>query len=374
MAQDRPSINESRDNSEDSGEIKGSAIVSKGESPTRADDALGQYLAPNQELPPELLSELQAVLLQKGDTVADRFEVVALLGFGGMGAVYRVTDRHLGGDKALKVMLPSLLRSDAARQRFRDEVSICQRLAHEGIVRVHDLGVDHRRKFYFFTMEFVEGKTLHRLLVDRGGKLTVEEALNLTRQLCDALEYAHRYTIHRDLKPQNVMVEPNGHVKLLDFGLAKVMSPGRLTKSSMALGTAYYQAPEQSIQLTELDQRADVYSLGVMLYQMLTGRIPLGMSKAPSKLVPGIPKYLDTVVSTCLQPEAVDRYQNIASLRGALQGESARKVYRTRIVVTGFLSLTAVMGFWVYKLASLEENRLPESEVNTPIVPSHTRQ
>jgi len=342
---------DSESNSSFSGEP---GIVSRGESPTRVDDVFGQFLGPNQELPPELLSEQKAVLLRMGDLVADRFEVVAILGFGGMGAVYRVRDRHLDGDKALKVMLPSLFKSETARQRFLDEVAISQKLSHEGIVRVHDLGVDQKRKFYFFTMEFVEGNTLHRVLQERGGKLTVQKAQDITHQLCDALEYAHRYTIHRDLKPQNVMVQPDGRIKILDFGLAKLMSPGRLTKSSMALGTAYYQAPEQSIHLTELDQRADIYSIGVMLYQMLTGEIPVGRFKIPSAITRGIPQTVDEAVLKCLEPKPEERPATVAELREALHGACASPSWSGRRIVPLVLvvaTLLAVVGsiYWLMR-------------------------
>ncbi len=299
-------------------------MVSAGESPTWAEDQLQPFLPQGSELDPDLIREQKSVLLKPGDVVAKRFEVVKQLGFGGMGAVYHVKDRHLGLEKALKVMLPSLLASETARQRFRSEVAISQQLRHENIVTVYDLAADKRRGFYFFTMEYVEGKTLHRVLQERGGRLPVEEALDITRQLCDALEYAHKNTIHRDLKPQNIMVRPDGAIKVLDFGLAKLMSPGRLTKSSMALGTAYYQAPEQSIHLRELDARADIYSVGVVLYQMLTGEIPVGRVKSPSQISAGTPKGLDTVVLTCLEPNAEDRPESAAALREALEQAGQR--------------------------------------------------
>jgi len=296
------------------------------ERPTLFDDEARRLLDPGTELPPDLAAEHRAVYLRRGDLVANRFQVVKLLGFGGMGAVYHVKDRELHGqDRALKVMLPSLLRSETARERFLSEVSISQQLAHPGIVRVHDLGLDSGRGFRFFTMEYVPGQTLNRVLKERGGKLPVDEALDVTCQLCDALEYAHQHTVHRDLKPQNVMVQPDGRTKVLDFGLAKLMSPGRMTRSSMALGTAYYQAPEQSVHLSELDQRADIYSLGVMLYQMLTGRIPLGGVKPPSQVWPGVPKRLDAAVMRCIEPEPADRYETAADLRAALDAAGRGK-------------------------------------------------
>ncbi len=307
------------------GEAFAPGMVSAGESPTWAEDQLKPFLPQGSELDPDLIREQEAVLLKTGDVVAKRFEVVKQLGFGGMGAVYHVKDRHLGLEKALKVMLPSLLRSEGARQRFRSEVAISQQLSHDNIVRVYDLAADKRRGFYFFTMEYVEGRTLHRLLQERGGRLPVDEALGIAHQLCDALEYAHRNTIHRDLKPQNIMVRPDGSIKVLDFGLAKLMSPGRLAKSSMALGTAYYQAPEQGVHLRELDQRADIYSFGVILYQMLTGEIPVGRVKRPSQISPETPKGLDTVVLTCLEPNAEERYESASALRSALGRATQRR-------------------------------------------------
>ncbi len=344
MAHEPPEISSQGDNPtrwEGDGEGAGApgeefvpGMVSAGDSPTWAEDQLKPFLPQGSELDPDLIREQQSVLLKPGDVVAKRFEVVKQLGFGGMGAVYHVKDRHLGLEKALKVMLPSLLASETARQRFRSEVAISQQLSHDNIVRVHDLAADKRRGFYFFTMEYVEGKTLHRVLQERGGRLPVDEALDITRQLCDALEYAHQNTIHRDLKPQNIMIRPDGAIKVLDFGLAKLMSPGRLTKSSMALGTAYYQAPEQSIHLRELDARADIYSLGVVLYQMLTGEIPVGAVGLPSRVAAGVPKSLDSVVMCCLQPRAEDRYESAAALRDALD-RAAQRTGKTKWAVLG---------------------------------------
>jgi len=129
-----------------------------------------------------------------------------MLGFGGMGAVYKVKDRDLGQVRALKVMLPALIGSKKALDRFHSEIAISQQLGHEGIVRVHDLMPAEPGGTRFVTMEFVEGKTLHRHLNESGGKLPIADTLDIILQLCDALQYAHQHTIHRDLKPQNIMI------------------------------------------------------------------------------------------------------------------------------------------------------------------------
>ena len=165
-----------------------------GDSKTAVGGGLERFIPEGTELPPDLLAEQQAVLLKPGDVVAERFEVIDQLGFGGMGAVYHVKDLKLGGEKALKLMLPSLLGSETAQRRFLSEVSISQQLRHENIVTVYDLARDTQRKIHFFTMEYVPGKTLHRLLHDRGGKLPLDAALDITRQICAALEYAHQHT------------------------------------------------------------------------------------------------------------------------------------------------------------------------------------
>lgn len=306
----------------------------------QAEQRLSQFVSEGTELPPELVEEQRAVLLRGGDVVADRFEVVKQLGFGGMGAVYEVKDRYLGMSKALKVMLPSLLQSETARARFRSEVAITQQLSHANIVRVFDLEADRKRKFYFFTMELIEGKTLNRLLRERGGKLPLNEALDIVRQICDALEYAHRQTIHRDLKPQNIMVCPDGTIKVLDFGLAKLISPGGLTKSSMALGTAYYQAPEQSVNPRDVDQRADIFSLGVIMYQMTTGRLPLGFIKAPSQLDHQLPPSLDAVLLKCIEPEPEDRFPSVSQVGEALTKCAIDCVPRTTVTEESTLPRT----------------------------------
>lgn len=314
---------------------------------------------------PALNRELSSIELGAGDVVGNRFEVIEQIGFGGMGAVYRVKDRRLGQERALKVMLPSLLSSEKAKERFFEEIRITQELRHCGIVNVYDLAVDSERGLEFFTMEFIAGKTLNRVLQERGGKLPIAEALSITRQICDALEYAHGHTLHRDLKPQNIMVRADGSVVLLDFGLAKLMSPGRMTKSSMALGTAYYQAPEQSVHLQELDERADIYSLGVMLYQMLTGKVPLGATKPPSRLDRTIPRTMDAVVMRCLAPEPGDRFAKVGDLAEALAKASKR---RTPVitVVAGIVAAVALGfgGWWVY---ATESNAVPtEGETEGP--------
>ena len=298
-------------------------FVSDGWRPTQG-DPFTRFAESGRELPPDLEAEHRAVQLQPGDVLGDRFEILDMIGFGGIGAVYKVKDRTTNLVQALKVMLPSLLPSETACERFVAEIAIAQQLAHEGVVRVYDLHEDKERGVQFFTMEYVEGATLDQLPQQRHeGRLPAREAVHIAQQLCDVLEYAHQYTAHRDLKPQNVIIRQDGSIKVLDFGLAKLMSPTRLTKSSTALGTLEYQAPEQSVHMQETDQRADLYSVGVMLYQLLTGEIPVGRFPEPSAVAPEVNNALDEVVLTCLEPDPDKRFQNAAALHAALDAAMA---------------------------------------------------
>lgn len=261
----------------------------------------------------------QAPMYAPGTLINERFQLVKQLGAGGMGAVYLANDLRLNDQKALKMMLPALLSSKEAQNRFILEIKALQRLAHPGIVRVFDYGRDSRTGSCFFSMEYVEGTTLSDLLKRRGGRLTVEETVDIVHQLLEVLTYAHNDLVHRDLKPLNIMLRPNGRILVLDFGLAKMMSPGQLTQSSMVLGTVYYQSPEQSIRPGEVDKRSDLYSVGVIMYQLLTGEVPVGHIHPPSKLNKAVTRPLDAVIMRCLESQREDRYQTAGELAEALR-------------------------------------------------------
>jgi serine/threonine protein kinase len=233
-----------------------------------------------------------------------RFKVLQQLGFGGMGAVYLVKDTHLQERRALKVMLPRLLSNPQAQRRFLIETKISQKLSHANIVRVHDLGMDFDTGMQFFTMA----------LKSRDGQLPLDEVLKIMRPLCDALTYAHRYTIHRDLKPQNIMRGPGGHITVLDFGLAKLLDQSNPALSRMAVGTIHYQAPEQKSNPLGIDSRADLYSLGVIMYQLLTGKVPAGQYPPASSLARNVPRGMDQVIQRCLKPRD-ERYPTANALQ-----------------------------------------------------------
>lgn len=266
---------------------------------------------------PALTPDQRSVAFRPGIMINKRFKVLKQLGFGGMGAVYLVKDTHLRERRALKVMLPRLLSNPQAQRRFLIETKVTQRLSHENIVRVHDLGVDFDSGIQFFTMAFVRGETLYSYLKKQDGMLPLEEVLDIGRQLCDALEYAHRTTIHRDLKPQNIMRGDDGHITILDFGLAKLLDQSNPALSRMGVGTANYQAPEQTANPLNIDRRADLYAVGVILYQLLTGKLPISRYTPASRLVRGVPRRMDAIIRRCLKQRS-ERYREAAELRADL--------------------------------------------------------
>ncbi len=217
--------------------------------------------------------------LSQGDVILDRFEIEQLLGVGGMGVVYRAHDRQLGEPVALKMLRPDLLSSEATVERFKTEIRLARRISHRNVVRTHDLGEFGGR--YFVTMELVEGVTL-RDLIDTKGALEEAACLSIGSQLARALQVAHDEGIlHRDIKPQNVLLDASGTVKVMDFGIARLSDgTGPLTQTGIVLGTPAYMAPEQLLG-EPLDVRADLYSLGVVMYEALTAQKPFS---APSPI------------------------------------------------------------------------------------------
>ena len=237
------------------------------------------------------------MMFQPGDLVDGQFEVMRPIGRGGMGVVYEVTDRLTQQHLALKLIRASILSNPKAVDRFIREAMTCRRLRHNGIVAVYD--VRRSASLLFFTMEYVPGKSLRALLKEKP-RLSLLEVAAILHPLCTALEYAHAYTVHRDISPENVMVCDDGAVKLLDFGLAKALDPAAaLTRTRTSMGKAYYMAPEQRRDAAHVDARADIYPLGVMFFEMLTGELPVGYSKL-TELRPELPGECDRLLRQTL--------------------------------------------------------------------------
>ena len=258
------------------------------------------------------------IQFRQGQVVAQRYTVLRLIGRGGMGCIYKVHDNVLGEEVALKTLLPQLARDKLVVERFFNEARIARRLAHQNIVRVHDIGI--AGNIIFISMEFLEGVSLRGAL-DRlkpAGRMPLLQTLVIIDELCAALEYAHQFTIHRDIKPENVMLGNDGRIKLMDFGISKLMADTRLTGASVVMGTPFYMAPEQLRNSRDVDARADVYSVGVMLYELLTGNVPTGVPKPVSEILKNVPGELDAIIAKCVEPDPIARYQDASELRQAL--------------------------------------------------------
>jgi serine/threonine protein kinase len=249
-----------------------------------------------------------------------QFEIIDVLGMGGMGRVYKVRQPHLDRVAALKILPRELAADPAFAERFMREGRALARLSHPNIVTVFDFGVSG--EFHWLLMEYVDGVNLRGAMA--AGAMTPRETLQVIPSICAALEYAHgQGVLHRDIKPENILIDTAGRVKIADFGVAKLRSDGAprltLTLSGSALGTPAYMAPEQIERPQDVDHRADIYSLGVVFYEMLTGELPLGRFPAPSETA-GVDPRLDTVVFRTLEKQRERRFQSAGEVKTQVEG------------------------------------------------------
>jgi len=244
-----------------------------------------------------------------------QFAIQELLGHGGMGAVYKARQLGLERTVALKIIRPEAADDQAFADRFTREARAMAQLNHPNIVAVYDFGM--AGDLYYLAMEYVEGTNLRQVI--RKGDLEPRQALAMVGQICDALQYAHdEGVVHRDIKPENILIDKKGRVKIADFGLAKMLrkppAEATLTVPGQAMGTPDYMAPEQRERFGEVDHRADIYSLGVVFYEMLTGELPIGRFAPPSKKV-HVDVRLDEVVLRTLEREPEQRYQHVSDVK-----------------------------------------------------------
>lgn len=271
--------------------------------------------------------------LRPGAVFAGRYDVKEALGAGGMGVVYRAFDRELQEPVAIKTLRPEALAGGTvALDRFKQEIRLARRIAHRNVVRTYDLG--EVGGLYYLTMEYVEGTSLKQLIASRG-KLPVAVTLTVGKQLCRALEVAHgEGVIHRDIKPQNIVVEPNGFLKVMDFGIARLANPPQgkgLTEVGTSIGTPDYMSPEQ-LTGSELDARSDLYAAGVVLFECVTGRVPFEAATTwalvaqhleepppdPRALNGEVPEALAAVILKAMAKEPADRFATAADMHDAL--------------------------------------------------------
>jgi tetratricopeptide (TPR) repeat protein/predicted Ser/Thr protein kinase len=286
-------------------------------------------------------SGANAILLEIGTVLGGRYEIQKLLGEGGMGAVYKAADREVDRIVALKVIRPAMASNPEILARFKQELLLSSQVTHRNVIRIYDLGEAQGIKF--ITMEYLEGETLHQLLKQRT-KLEVAEAVDIMEQVASGLAAAHREgIIHRDLKPANIMVDKNGRVVVMDFGLARTFSGDGMTQTGMMLGTMEYMSPEQA-QGMDVKASSDIFTVGLILYELLAGSTPFYAESAIASLLmrtqqraaplvhvdKTIPGTLSNIVAKCLEKDPAKRYQSAehldADLRAWQGGSGGTKV------------------------------------------------
>jgi tetratricopeptide (TPR) repeat protein len=266
--------------------------------------------------------------LEPGHVLGERYQIASLLGEGGMGAVYKATDLELDRTVALKVIRPELAANPEMLERFKQELILSRQITHRNVIRIFDLGLAEGLRF--ITMEFVEGRDLKGLIGDRRPEFG--QAVDILRQICLGLECAHAESvIHRDLKPQNIMIDPQGRVAIMDFGLASAMESTGITRTGVLVGTPDYMSPEQALG-RKLDTRSDIFSLGMIFYEMLTGVVPFRTNSVVGTLVartqraatpaaevnPKVPAALSEIAARCMAIEPSERFQTVSDAVVAL--------------------------------------------------------
>ena len=263
--------------------------------------------------------------LKRGSVFAGRYEIIEFLGKGGMGEVYRVEDNQIREEVALKIINPEIARDKDSIERFRNELKLSRRIAHRNVCKMYYLGEENGT--HYITMEYVPGETLKNV-IKMSGQLSTGTVIKTSRQVCEGLAEAHRLGVmHRDLKPGNIMIDKEGNARIMDFGLARAFRTSKITGTGVALGTPAYMSPEQ-IEGKELDLRSDIYSLGIVLYEMVTGRVPfegetpyvVGMKhkheppEDPRVLNPQLPENISRLIMRCLEKEREKRQEGVEEI------------------------------------------------------------
>jgi tetratricopeptide (TPR) repeat protein len=296
-------------------------------------NSCGMQLIPSQDIP---YTKTETVMTPKksltiGSTFAGRYQIIEELGKGGMGSVYKVLDKELGEKVALKLLKPEIASDDQVIERFRNELKFARKITHKYVCRMFHLG--KYKDTPFITMEYVSGEDLKSTL-RRVGQLGAGKAVYIAKQVLEGLNEAHKLgVVHRDLKPQNIMIDKKGHAHIMDFGIARSLKTKGVTTAGMMIGTPDYMSPEQ-VDGLEVDPRSDIYAMGVILYEMLIGDVPFEgntpisiamkhkteIPREPKEFNSQIPDELNQLVMKCLEKKREKRYQNTAEVLNKLTG------------------------------------------------------
>jgi serine/threonine protein kinase/tetratricopeptide (TPR) repeat protein len=290
---------------------------------------------------PKEAPEKSALDFAPGQYFGKRYQIIEEIGRGGMGRVYKALDKELNRTVALKMIKPEISSHLSIVERFKREIKLASQITHENVCRIHDLGEVEGIKY--ISMEFIEGQNLHEFIKTSRG-LKIETAISIAKQVCHALTAAHKKgVIHRDLKPQNIMIDKKGNAYVMDFGIARSLEAEEVTKPGVIIGTPAYISPEQAEGKTA-DTRSDIYSLGCIMYEMLTGKPPFEADtsaalihkhvaeapRSPSSINPQISKELDKIILTCLEKNPDSRYSSAEVLCGYLEQLSTPMLMRKK--------------------------------------------
>ena len=288
-------------------------------------------LHPSDEISAPLTETLETPTeeLTTGSTFAGRYQIIEELGKGGMGKVYKAQDTDLKEKVAIKLLRPEIAADKKTIERFRNELKFARKIRHKNVCQMYDLNKE--AGLHYITMEYVDGKDL-KSMIRMMGQLGSGKTIFIAKQVCEGLVEAHRLgVVHRDLKPQNIMVDEDGNARIMDFGIARSLKTKGITAAGVMIGTPEYMSPEQ-VEGKEVDQRSDIYSLGVILYEMVTGRVPFEgdtpftigvkhkseMPKDPKEFNTQLPEDLNLVILRCLEKDREKRYQSAGEVRAEL--------------------------------------------------------
>jgi len=288
------------------------------------------------------------IALSPGQTLADRYELHEQIGAGGMGAVFSAYDRNRDKDIAIKVLLPQMLSSPKARERFLREARLASEMSHPNIATVFDVQQDG--VYCFLTMELLHGQSLRTYLNNLKGlrkDMAVDDALRIVSQVCEALAYAHEKTVHRDIKPENIWLTEDGKAKVMDFGIALLTNSTQVLETMMSAGTPYYMAPEQLAGLSSVDGRVDQYAIAVMLYEMLSGQVPTGRIESLKKVRKDVPAAVSNAVDKALSQKPADRYGSIKEFQTALSKSGISAHAKNVKLIGSVISGLALVGILV---------------------------